>query len=220
MKTILNKIFSLKFTVSILLTVSFAALLRLFYLQLLDLTLSLEKLDFTNLSFCSIVAIFKSVLCIVLDEFFPHTLHMNSGNNFLNDKNSTVLLMEDKNTKSSKSVPSSLDLEQLSKDLSNTLSNMWYTLGDLQKIKESKNISLFVSKKDNLSIDVPITMSDQEASEISSKVLTLDRAYNEKLDHYKELLEKDKNLNNIIGPSYNELYKKVTDRHKDVFKNK
>ncbi len=96
MKDIWNKIFNLnkkKFLFSIILTVIFAALLRLFFLEVLDLTLSLGKIDFTNLYFYALVSLFRRVLSIILDELFPHTLSMTLGSHMPEDKPNSVVSM-------------------------------------------------------------------------------------------------------------------------------
>ena len=195
---------------------SFATLFKLFYLEVLHLSLSLDNLDFNNLSFCSIVTVFKGVLFIVLDEWFPHPLPIDSGSYTTNGRNKTELLMEGKSSKSTQSSLSESDLQGTSQNMSKTLRSMWDTLGELEKLKESKNIMLCVSNQGSLEIDVPANMSDTEAADISDKVATLDRTYNDKLDQYKELGAKDQNITN----DFSNPYKKVLDKHVSVYKDK
>lgn len=124
MRNILKKILNKKFILSIILTVSFATLLKFFYLHVLHLGLSLDSLDISNLSFCTIVAFFKSVLYIILDELFPHTMPINSDVNNFNTKDKTAVFMEGKNSKPTSNSLSVSELEQLGNDMSNTLSKM------------------------------------------------------------------------------------------------
>ena len=56
---IYRKIFSSKFIVSTLFTILFASGLRWFYSVILSLDISITEFDLTNVSFCSLVLLFK-----------------------------------------------------------------------------------------------------------------------------------------------------------------
>lgn len=219
-----NRVLNFRFIFTTVVTALFAISLRIIYLTLLQLNLSLDQLDLTNLSFFFLVALFRSVLYIVLEELWPHYLHLDNSNN----KHSTVFLMEDKNSKSSaastgpsKTKPNAVELLNLSKEASNSLSKMFYILRDLEGLKSSKNINIFETKDGSLDIDVPRSMSDKEAQDISNEVSSLDAKYNENLDHYKKLLKDEKEYNdNLLSKSYSKLYKEVLAKRAEVYKSK
>lgn len=89
MKNLMKKLFNFRFLISIICTVFFGIFLRLFFSQILDLSVCIDKLDLTNLSFFTIIALFKATINITLDEFLPHSITMGS------DKN-TAMFMENK----------------------------------------------------------------------------------------------------------------------------
>lgn len=218
MKKILNKILTPKFALSALISVFFALLLRYFYLEVLELTLSIDKFDFTNLSFVSILSVFKIILTIIFDEIFPHALLIDSAGNIPDNKPQTVLMMEGKNHESSNKDLSFWEQDKLITDISKTAQSVLFTLIELGNLKQSKNIILFVGKDDLLSIDVPSTMSDKEASDISKKVSELDSTYNERLDHYKKLLARDKAFNKeAIGKSFSQSTKDLEEKYNSVY---
>ena len=114
LKRILKRIINVKFFITIAITMSFAFSLRYFYSHVLELGISLEKLDVANLSLCSIIILFRGLFTIVLDEFFPSYLY--SDNQDVKTKQTTTLSMDDGSSKrvppsvggSSKSAPFSL----------------------------------------------------------------------------------------------------------------
>lgn len=233
MKKLFNRIFNLRFIAIVLTTALFAAMLRVIYFKALNLDLSLDQLDFTNFSFFFLVALFRNVLSIVLEESWLCRLPLNVDVDVYKDSGKTVLLMEDKNTKfspsntksggakseSSITEPDAMELLAKSKEVSSTLGNMWKTLGELKQLKESKNVGVFENKWGGLEIDVPVTMPDKEAEEVSEKVLSLDRKYNDEFNRYKKLLQDEKKYGgNLLAKSYTKVFKDVSDRHTDIYK--
>lgn|ERR1700712_2128488 len=94
MQNILKRIFTPKFALSALISILFALFLRYFYQEVLELTLSIEKFDLTNLSFVSVFTIFKRILSIILDEVLPHTLAINSPGKLPDDKPQPVYMSD------------------------------------------------------------------------------------------------------------------------------
>ena len=232
MKNIKQKLFSKKFLIYIASMVFFGVLLRLFYSQVLDLKLSIDRLDMANLSFLTILALFKGTLRIMLDEYMPYRIPMGSH------KDTTVLSMDNKSdnnpskpgvggsSKQSSSSGSSsrtsiggiIAEENLSDNMHGTLKGMLTTLHELQTIKRTKKVCFILGKEDNLLIDVPTSMADSEASEIANKVSDLDATYSAHADRYKKLMELDKRLyENRLTPNFNNSYKTITDKHKTLF---
>ena len=235
MKNLFNRIFNLRFIAIVLTTALFAAMLRVIYFKALNLDLSLDQLDFTNFSFFFLVALFRNVLSIVLEESWLCRLPLNVDVDVdvYKDSGKTALLMEDKNTKlspsntksggakseSSITKPDAMELLAKSKEASSTLGNMWKTLGELKQLKESKNVGVFENKWGGLEIDVPVTMPDKEAEEVSEKVLSLDRKYNDEFNRYKKLLQDEKKYGgDLLAKSYKKVFKDVSDRHTDIYK--
>lgn len=70
MKRLFNRIFNIKFILTVTATAFFVCILKIFYLHILQLSLSLDQFDLNNLSFQTIVILFKSVLSIILGEHF------------------------------------------------------------------------------------------------------------------------------------------------------
>ena len=228
MKNILNKIinqvWNLKYVTTIVITALFGISLRIMYTEFFEFNWSLDQLNSTTLSFFLLLALFRKVLSIVLEELWPHPFPLDVSDN----KDVTTLLMEDKNSKhgqnssgSSKVKPDAVELLNLSKETSNTLSNMFYTLRELQKLKESKGIGIIENKDGSLDIDVPKGMSDKEANEISNKVSSLDGKYNDHLEHYNKLLRNEKEYNSdFLARGYKKLYKHVLVTRAEVYKSK
>ena len=235
MKNLLKRIFNLRFIIIVLTTALFAAMLRVIYFKAFNLDLSLDQLDFSNLSFFLLVALFRNCLSIVLEESGFCRLPLNVDVDVYKASDKTVLLMDDKNTKFSpsntksggaksessitKPEPDAMELLAKSKEMSSTLDTMWKTLRELRQIKESKNIGIFENKRGGLEIDVPATMSDKEAEEVSDKILSLDIKYNEEFNRYKKLLEDEKKYGgNLLAQNYTKVFKDVSDKHTDIYK--
>jgi hypothetical protein len=63
-------------------------------------------------------------------------------------------------------------------------------------------------------------MSDKEAADIGTKISELDSTYNERLDHYKELLARDKAFNKgTVGKAFSQSTKDLEDKYNSVYKN-
>lgn len=92
MNRLFRKIFSLKFLASTLLTVIFGILLRYCYSHFLDLTISVDNLDYANLSFYTLVSLFKCVLSVIFQEYLPQSLPI------YHDKSLSSLSMEEKSS--------------------------------------------------------------------------------------------------------------------------
>src|ERR1700712_579262 len=137
MKKLFFRIFNIKFILIVIATGFFACILKLFYLEILQLTLSLDKLDLNNFSFYTIVILFKSVLSIILEEYLSYGLH-DGENGF---KGSNTLSMEEKasgksnsGTGSSESVKTSA-MENMSDNFHSTLKDMLQSAHGLRMIK-------------------------------------------------------------------------------------
>ena len=213
-KRVVKKVFNVKFFLTMATTIAFGFLLRYFYTQVLELGISFEKLDVANLSFCFLIALFRNLSTILLDEFFPSYLY--SDNQYVKTKQSTAFLMEGS---SSKSTPPSVDeILGFSKQASNTLSEAYYTLREMEKLKHSAGVRVIETKDGGLDIDVAGDMSDQKAKEISDKIFNLEAKYNNKIEQYKELLKQaDKSNYRSLSHDYRKMYQNVLDQRARVY---
>lgn len=225
MRNIYKKILNRRFILSIALTFLFATVLRMFYLQILDLTLSLDKMDYTSLSFIAIITIFKATIHIILEEYMGESLTIGYNNN-------TALYMENENpsgrgssdqpgsssTQPSKPTASLSPAENLFENIYGDAMTMLKSLHQLEEIKRIHKVSYFLSKEGDLSVDVPSSMSDSLITEISSKVSDTDIAYNKSLERYNKLLELDRKLyNGRSNGTFAKHYDMITDRYKNLF---
>ena len=217
--------------------------LRVVYSELLDLNLSMG-IDWTNFSFCAITAVFKYIISVILDEYFPHSLPMGTSDNIRDHRANTSCLMDDKNSKSSSSTVENKNSKSSSSTVENKTSksnlstnitawvdknikigkNMGYTLVEMGKIlnkldiiKTSYDIKIFEGADGNLAIDVPETMSSTRIEEVRNEILALDLKYNRALERYTNLLEKDRKLRGLSGPSHDKFYKSILEQHKKVY---
>ena len=239
MLIIKQKFFNQKFVISTLASILFALLLRLFFNKVLELPILIDTLDIANISYCSLVTIFRALLGAFLDEFFAHKLPMGSGGQKVSEgvftystNNKTILSMQDKSqshhnsSHESSSVNSSTkklstdDKIELMDNLYSNLKSIQSTLQELRDYKHSKKVIILVDKNDDLSVDVPGKMSQSEAEQVTSKVLELDSKYNDLLDVHNSLVEKDKKLNHKDYTKIAEFkkYKKnLSEYKKDVY---
>jgi len=246
MKSILNKIFSKKFILSVMLTVVFATMLRIFYLQILHLNLSLDKIDLSNFSFCTIVALFKAIIHITLDECLTHSVTI------MPDNDSTALCMDNKvdsstskqggiggskqagssgskqgGSSGSKQGGSSGSNEggtnfakehNLSENMHSTLKGMLSTVHELENIKKTHKVSLVLSEQGTLSMDIPEGMPDHVATQITYKVSDLDIKYNTDAGRYESLLKLDEMLHKkSLSSNFSRSYHNIKERHKSLF---
>nr|YP_009681539.1 hypothetical protein [Pseudocercospora fijiensis]QDO71960.1 hypothetical protein [Pseudocercospora fijiensis] len=89
----------------------------------------------------------------------------------------------------------------------------------LMRIINQKNIKIFL-ENDSLNIEVPSSMSDEEASKISKEVLTIDRILNEKISEYDQLAKKDQDINGGKITETTNIYRDACKKfHKSNFTN-
>lgn len=221
MKKLYNRIFNLKFILIVIATGFFACILKLFFLEILQLPLSLDKLDLNNLSFYTIIILFKSVLSIILEEYLSYGLH-DGVNGF---KTSNTLSMEEKGsvnknsgTGSSESVNTSA-MENMSENFHSTLKDMLQYAHGLNIIKVKNNISYLVDNSGGLQMDVPLSMSDKDVEVLSSKVSDLDSKYIASSDRYNRLLELDKRLyNGVMADDFKKSHQNAKTAYDNLFK--
>lgn len=233
MGNLLNKIFSKKFLITTVLTVVFAIALRLFYTNTLHIIISAQTIDVGSLSFFTLVALFKAIVHIILEETAMGSIPMGPSNS------NTLCMVDRSNTgasnpgTSSGSKPSSstssgsrmggststsAELYKLNEDFCNTLTTMNRTLGEMEKIKMNNKLSFFVSKNNALSMDVPTSVTDDQANDIRDKVADLDATYNRCALRYEVLLKVDiARHDKTISPAFNNNLKRIADRHKSLF---
>ena len=183
-------------------------------MEVLGLGLSLDKLDIANLSFCTIVTLFRGLLANFLDELLLY--YSDGNNNYVKTKQSTALLMEGSSSEHSSSITDQ-HLAKIKK-ASNTLSEAFYTLRELEKLKSSANIRVIETKLGGLDIEVAGDMSQEKAEEITDKVFSLEAKYNSNIESYKELIKESKKSGfPTLGEHYKKLYQEVLNERAKVY---
>jgi len=224
-KRIYHRIFNWRFIVLVIITGVFACILKQIYLEILQLSLSLDKLDLSSLSFYTIVIFFRFVLSIILEESFSCDLQ-DGGNSF---KSNNTLLMEDKSSgkanssaASSESVKSSKNYDamlNMSDNLKSTLKEMLESAHELNRIKIANNITYLVDKSGGLQMDVPSSLSDEDARIISDKVSDLDSKFIASSHRYDRLLVLDQKLyNGEMGDDFKVSHENAKNTYHKLFK--
>ena len=228
-RAIINRIFNWKFLLTVLSTACFALLLRYFYVQYLGLTLDLSKLDLNNLSFCAFVSFFRAVFSLVLDQGFMYDSATPNGPFKDIPKPKHFLLMENENTEKSQASGSNTEerdakpseLIRIAETQTKTMKDMHTTLREIRDFKKSHDVRTFESKEGDLHIDLPVTVSDEKAREITEKIYSLDTQFNELNDTYKTLLKDAKKANYVwITDSYKSFYKDLLGLRNNIYSNK
>ena len=75
-------------------------------------------------------------------------------------------------------------MRKLNDDLWSNCNTQMDMLERLRKIIKEKNIKIFL-ENDNLEIDVPASMPEEEVSKVSKEVVTVDRILNDKIKEYE-----------------------------------
>lgn len=90
----------------------------------------------------------------------------------------------------------------------------------LRKIITEKDIKIILDD-DNLDIEVPASMPDQEASKISKQVLIIDRILNDKIKEYDELAKQDRDINGGKITKTTNIYRDACrEFHKGIYRDK
>ena len=79
------------------------------------------------------------------------------------------------------------ELKVHNKELNNLNDNMNSYIKKLQELKDNHDLKFFQDKAGNLSIDVPLSMSDELINDVSKRVGVIDRLYNSQLDEFKSI---------------------------------
>ena len=88
---------------------------------------------------------------------------------------------------------------------------------ELETMKRNEGVRYIVDSEGNMSLDIPNTMSDDKAEELSKKTGALDRFYNTQFEKYKELVNKDEKLNEkLFSSGFHKNYQDILSRHKTL----
>lgn len=225
MRRFLN-ILSNKLTIGSLLSVmvsfAFAVLLRIVFADLLDISIIKGELDISNISFFSIIALFRFIFAALLEYSFGDKMHHTVGTFF--KEFDITLKMEEKNTassssskelssggsskklssnssskelpsSSSKELPSGEKMELLDHIMDNTELQRKMIM-KLHNLKLEKDLQYFEDDEDNLSLSAPLSVNDKDLQKLSKEVSVIDRIIKTKFSEYKKLVKKDVEYNN------------------------
>ena len=162
----------------------FASGLRWFYSVILSLDISITEFDLTNVSFCSLVLLFKKIIILILDEYtlnmtpkgFDGNLHIDNQSSGSSQSTSTKAVSAHSN---------------MANNMHDTLKDIAGVLYELQRIKETKGISFVVDGNSFSHINASGSMSDFEADELNDRVKRLYGDYISHADRYNKLLKLD-----------------------------
>lgn len=220
--SILNRKLSVGNVLAIIASCLFAIVLRHSYLHFLDILPVRGGLEVSDISYLSLVAVFKFILTAYLEyllgDKFSILLFEAMG-----QKQLTTLSMVNSDSKGKNAEASSKgkNVESSSKDadprypkedatLEEHLAHakarfevgtkMWNGLDEqrdkinkLYRIKSDKGVKFF-QVNGGLELDVPSSMTDTEANKLSQQVGALDRALQNKFSEYNNLSRKDVRL--------------------------
>lgn len=244
---ILKKLLSPKLLISLVITIIFAFILKIFYFEVLHIVISSDKLDWENFSYTAILVLFKTVIRIVLDEYtLPYegkdtykagVLSMDSKPS--NSGSSSVAkpgtssgsgpasgTTSGVNTSEQKAVDDQIakrrkyfaGQDNLSDNLHSTLKDMLSDVQKLRDLKSTHKLGLFSNSKGDLEMDIPNTISDKEAFEIRDKVSDLDASFIGHSSRYDKLVELDSKLyKKEVSTGFNGQHSYITGVYKDLF---
>lgn len=185
-------------------SLTFGVLLRMLFADFLEIEIIKAELSISNLSFFSIIALFRFIFAAFLEYSLGEKMLVPVGQIF--KEFDPTLKMEDKNSasnSSSKDLPSSSSSKKLSTgekfklldDIGDNADTQRKMIDRLGTLKSEKDLKYFEDDKGNLSLSAPAGTSDEELESLSKQVGVIDRIIKTKLSEYKKLVHKDVDQN-------------------------
>lgn len=212
---------------SVMVSFTFAALLRMIFADFLEIESIRAEWNISNISFLSIIALFRFIFAALLEYSLGEKMLV-PVRTIIRDFDIT-LKMEDKNTassSSSKDLPSSSSSKilpvkeglKLLDDIGDNVEVQRKMIVKLNTLKSDKDLKYFEDEEGNLTLSTPSSTSDEELKNLSKQVGVIDRIIKTKFSEYRKLAKKDVDHNSgQWSKSYASEVEHYKQEYKDLF---
>lgn len=194
--TLKNK-FTLVNVLTIISTIAFTVLTAQLCYYFFDILPVKNGLEIADISFISLIATFRFIIRIILQHYIKDNMTINVSDLKVSfaDKDTVAPSGSNSGQESSgkdssnmKKKPTNYEgMDNLTDNYHSTLKTMLESAHGLNKLKIKNNLIYVIDSNGGLQMDVPKSISDEEANILAEKVSDLDSQYIASLDRYNKL---------------------------------